>query len=64
MIPQAHRYKRPAEGSLAGGRSRGMPRVTVAFEKDTLEEIAKRAQKDKVSFAEMVRTLIEWALEE
>lgn len=49
--------------TAAGHIHRRKIRAVVGFEPDTFETIRKRATKSRVSFAEEVRTLVEWGLE-
>lgn len=42
---------------------RGQRRVVCAFDIETFEFIQSRAVKMKTSFAEQVRTLVEWGIE-
>lgn len=49
---------------IANGHSyRCKRRIVIAFDPDTFEQISKRAQHSKTSFAEEVRTLVEFGLE-
>jgi hypothetical protein len=49
----------PAKGFDRNGRRR----IVVEFDEDTFAQVAGRAFKEGVSFAEMVRQLVEWGLE-
>lgn len=49
---------------LARGHDyRQQRRVVVGFDPETFDQIRTRAQQHRTSFAEEVRTLIEWGLE-
>ncbi|MBR0855463.1 CopG family transcriptional regulator [Bradyrhizobium liaoningense] len=50
-----------AQGHSAGGNQ--MPRTTVGFEKETFAELAAAAEKRGISLAELVRELVDSALE-
>ncbi|OWJ67423.1 hypothetical protein [Inquilinus limosus] len=39
-------------------------RIVVSFDRDTFEQIRQRAERERTSFAEQVRTLVEWGLED
>lgn len=52
--------KRRGDGS---GREYGdLVRIVIAFPTETFEEVRQRAVKKRTSFAEQVRTLVEWGL--
>ena len=53
-----HRAK-PANGTLWAGRNQ----VAVRFDALTFHEISERASREKVSFAEMVRRLVDAGLQ-
>lgn len=42
----------------------GLKRIVVAFDDETFEVIRDRAVKAQTSFAEQVRQLVEWGLED
>lgn len=64
MSEDALKYKLRG-GRVAKGSMRwGMPRCVVAFDEDTFAEIRALAIKNKTSFAQTVRELVEWGLEE
>lgn len=54
--------KEPGHGSLRGQASGR--RIVCIFPDDTFEEIRAIAIEEGTSFAEQVRTLVEWGLEE
>jgi hypothetical protein len=55
-----NRRKRP----VASGKPHGHQlRANVGFDPDTFAEIADRARREKVTFAEAVRLLVTWGLE-
>ena len=41
-----------------------MQKISVNFDTETFNAIARRAHRDKVSFGGMVRLLVEWGLED
>ncbi len=57
----------PAGGTTRNGKDgrspAGQRRIGVWFDSPTFEEIRQRAVKEKTSFAEQVRLLVEWGLE-
>jgi hypothetical protein len=61
------RYKNVGKGSKSRGDHRGeygdMRRIIVAFPEETFALIQQRAAKEQSSFAEQVRTLVEWGLD-
>lgn len=62
MRNQSHLKTRPAAtGYLREGRN--LRQINVAFDDDTINEIKQKARNSGVSFAEAVRTLVEWGLE-
>lgn len=42
----------------------GLLRIVCAFDEETFAQIRGRAVKEQTSFAEQVRQLVEWGLEE
>ena len=46
-----------------GSRTRGYPRLTVAFPDDLFEELVERARADRTTVGEQVRLLVIWGLE-
>lgn len=42
----------------------GLVRIVCAFDEETFAQIRGRAVKEQTSFAEQVRQLVEWGLEE
>lgn len=40
-----------------------MKKISVNFDTETFNVIARRAHRDRVSFGSMVRLLVEWGLE-
>lgn len=58
----------PGKGSNRGGGPDGkhpylgFRRIVVAFDEETFAQVRKRAVSEKTSFAEQVRTLVEWGL--
>jgi hypothetical protein len=55
------RHRQPARGSI---KTPGSRRIVVQFDDETFGEIRRRAEAEGSSFAEQVRTLVEWGLEE
>lgn len=53
---------RPTSAPAVGYRNHGKIRVVVSFDDDTFSEIRAKATRDKTSFAEQVRQLVEWGL--
>jgi len=53
--------RQPAIGSV---KSRGSRRIVVQFDDETFDVIRRRAKDAGTSFAEEVRTLVEWGLED
>lgn len=61
-----YRTKAPGKGSTSRGDGRqygDQRRIVVSFSQETFEVIRERALKEGGSFAEQVRTLVEWGLE-
>ena len=58
--------KKPAQGSTArwDGKTNRYRRTMVGFDEDVFAEIRGRAVTQHTSFAEQVRLLVEWGLEE
>lgn len=55
----------PWNTPLGRGLSRGcMKRIVVSFDDETFEVIRQRAATHRTSFAEQVRQLVEWGLED
>lgn len=57
---------KPGHGSTARGDGRqhgDLRRIIVSFPEETFAEIRERAERERTSFAEQVRTLVEWGLE-
>ena len=52
----------PGKNPPKGERRRTGSRITIEFDDITFDEIKKRAIREKSSFAEQVRTLVEWGL--
>lgn len=50
---------KPAAGYLRNG----MRRIAVEFDQETFDLVQTLALRDRVSFAEVVRQLVEWGLE-
>jgi hypothetical protein len=46
-----------------GCMRKGMLKVVCAFDPETFEQIRNRAIKEGTSFAEQVRTLVEWGID-
>jgi hypothetical protein len=63
----ARARRRPGAGSVSrggDGRDHGdLRRIVVAFPEETFADVRARAEKEGTSFAEQVRTLVEWGLE-
>lgn len=55
----------PCDRPPAKGTSRrpGENRIVVSLDDEMFAEVARRAEQNRTSFAEQVRTLIEWGLE-
>ena len=51
-----------AEGFVQGGQD--LRRIVVSFDTETFEAIRSRADTEHTSFAEQVRTLVTWGMEE
>lgn len=47
-----------------GYRHHGMKRIVVSFDEETFDDIVRRAAAKRRSFAEQVRTLVEFGLED
>ena len=56
---EKHR-KSPTEGYV---RAAGYKQIAIRFDPETFAEIEGLAIRDRVSFAEKVRQLVEWGLE-
>jgi len=57
-------WSHTARGYSRGARQgRGTKRIAIQLPDEMFEEIARRAHTNKVSFAEQVRTYVEWGLE-
>lgn len=54
------RGRRPASGNKRTELS--LTRIVVGFDGDTFTEIQERAAKQKTSFGDQVRQLVEWGL--
>jgi hypothetical protein len=55
---------REARGNRRGRVGRSDPtQISIRFDDLTFETIRERAKTEKTSFAEQVRTLVEWGLE-
>lgn len=52
----------PGLGSVRGQEGRCVRRIVVSFDDDTFSDIRSRAAKRGVSFAALVRELVEWGL--
>jgi hypothetical protein len=44
-------------------RARDRPQVVVRLDDEMFEEVRQRAEREKTSFGEQVRILVEWGLE-
>lgn len=49
-------------GSIQPGR-RHQRRIVIGFDDETFAEIRQRAERERTSFGEQVRNLVEWGLE-
>lgn len=56
-------YLRERVRPVKGFKRHHMKRIVVQFDPETFDEIEALAAKDKVSFAEKVRQIVEWGLE-
>lgn len=56
-----HTQKRPPAVGVA--KSDGTKGCVVHFPNETFDQIRERAIREKTSFGEQVRTLVEWGLE-
>lgn len=59
------RRKSPGKGSTAhaGAKERHERRIVVSFDDETFAAVRARAVSNNSSFAEQVRTLVDWGLE-
>jgi len=51
-----------AKGHVEGKRK--LRRIICGFEEDTFNRLAKRAEGDGVSVSEVIRTYVEWGMED
>lgn len=51
-----------AKGHIEGKRK--LRRIICGFEEDTFNRLAKRAEGDGVSVSEVIRTYVEWGMED
>lgn len=58
-----HTQKRPVAKGVVDPRDPTRRQIVVAFDGDVFDQVRKRAVKEKTSFAEQVRLLVEWGLE-
>lgn len=54
---------RLAQGHVESGRHPDAPRkIACAFDEETFQQVRARAERERTSFAEQVRQLVEWGL--
>jgi hypothetical protein len=56
-------YNSHPAATMNGTKKGNMRAIYCAFDEDTFNTIRKQAEKNNVSFAEQVRTVVEWGLE-
>lgn len=56
------KHKPPASGHKEPTRNRSMTKVVCLLDDDTFAEVRGRAIRQKTSFAEQLRQLVEWGL--
>lgn len=52
-----------AQRQARGSRCRHLTSITIGFEADLFEQLATRAQAQRVSLAELVRTYCQWGID-
>lgn len=57
-LPVQRRHK-----AARGFARKDRRRIVVDFDQDTFDEVSRMAVKNKISFGEAVRQLVEWGLE-